>query len=54
MSASDEALARKRFEKAEHDLLNVRNDLVATDIPTDTVCFHCHQAAEKYFKGFLV
>jgi HEPN domain-containing protein len=54
MSASDEALAREWFEKAEHDLLNVRNNLAAADIPTDTVCFHCHQAAEKYLKGFLV
>jgi HEPN domain-containing protein len=54
MSVSDEALAREWFEKAEHDLLNVRNNLAAADIPTDTVCFHCHQAAEKYLKGFLV
>lgn len=53
MSASDEVLAGEWFKKAEHGLLNVRNNLAATDIPTDTVCFHCHQAAEKYLKGFL-
>ena len=54
MSASDKALAVEWFDKAEHDLLNVRNNLAAAEVPTDTVCFHCHQAAEKYLKGFLV
>ena len=39
--------------KAEHDLLNIENNLAATDIPWDTVCFHAQQAAEKLFKALL-
>lgn len=46
-------LARRWFQKAEHDLLNVENNLKAERYASDTVCFHCQQAAEKYLKGFL-
>ena len=42
------------LEKAEHDFLNIDNNLAAADIPWDTVCFHAQQAAEKILKGFLV
>jgi HEPN domain-containing protein len=34
--------------------LNVQNNLQAQKVPWDTVCFHCQQAAEKYFKAVLV
>lgn len=40
--------------KAEHDLLNVRNNLAAAEVPWDTVCFHAQQAAEKMLKALLV
>ena len=40
--------------KAERDLLNVENNLVAQQTPWDTVCFHAQQAAEKVLKAFLV
>ncbi|HET8761618.1 MAG TPA: HigA family addiction module antitoxin [Nitrospiria bacterium] len=26
--------------KAEHDLLNIQNNLASSDVPWDTVCFH--------------
>lgn len=42
------------LRKAEHDLLNIENNLVAKDIPWDTVCFHAQQVAEKVLKAFLV
>ena len=44
------------LKKAENDLQNVRNNFLAdeADIPTDTVCFHCQQAVEKYLKAYLV
>jgi HEPN domain-containing protein len=42
------------FEKAEHDLLAIRNNLAGTSVPWDVVAFHAQQAAEKYLKGFLV
>jgi len=46
-------LAKRWFEKAENDLLNVENNLRAERYASDTVCFHCQQATEKYLKGFL-
>lgn len=50
--------AESNFEawlrKAEHDVLNIENNLVAKDIPWDTVCFHAQQVAEKVLKAFLV
>jgi HEPN domain-containing protein len=53
MSARDEQLAREWFEKGEHDLETARTMLGVASPPTDIVCFHCQQAAEKYLKGFL-
>lgn len=42
-------------EKAEHDLRNAECVLrLADDCPTDTVCFHCQQCAEKYLKALLI
>ena len=40
--------------KAEHDLLCIRNNLAAAEVPWDTVCFHAQQVAEKMLKAFLV
>jgi HEPN domain-containing protein len=40
--------------KAEHDLLNVRNNLAADEVPWDTVCFHAQQATEKMLKALLI
>jgi HEPN domain-containing protein len=42
------------IEKAEHDLLDIENNLAAERVPWDTVCFHAQQAAEKLLKAFLV
>jgi len=52
-SDPSQALAQRWFQKAENDLLNVHNNLQAEQYASDTVCFHCQQAAEKYLKGFL-
>jgi len=35
------------LRKAEHDLLNIENNLAANDIPWDTVCFHAHRPRRK-------
>ncbi len=41
--------------KAENDLKNAAHTLkLEEDCPTDTVCFHAQQCAEKYLKAFLV
>lgn len=47
-------LARQWVQKAENDLLNADNNLCAENIPLDTVCFHCQQAAEKLLKAVLI
>jgi len=41
------------LRKADHDLLNIENNLIARDVPWDTVCFHAQQVAEKVLKAFL-
>ena len=41
--------------KAENDLLNAAHTLkLGRRCPTDTVCFHAQQCAEKYVKALLV
>ncbi len=40
--------------KAESDLLNIRNNLRAEQVPWDTVCYHAQQSAEKMLKAFVV
>ena len=46
-------IAKQWLAKAKNDLLNVDNNLKAEEVPFDTVCFHCQQAAEKFLKAFL-
>ncbi len=46
-------IIRQWVEKAEHDLLNIENNLAASEIPWDTVCFHAQQCTEKYLKALL-
>jgi len=47
-------IAGQWLAKAEYDLLNADNNLAANQVPYDTVCFHCQQAAEKLLKAFLI
>lgn len=44
----------KWFRKAENDLLVIKNNFAAEEIPIDACCFHAQQAAEKYMKAYLV
>lgn len=44
---------RAWLAKAANDMLNIENNLSASSIPWDTVCFHAQQAAEKTLKAFL-
>ena len=56
MSAPNPVLAvvREWLVKAEHDLTNAAHTLtLGADCPTDTVCFHARQCAEKYLKALL-
>ncbi len=40
--------------KADNDLKTAEHGLKAEEPITDTICFHCQQAVEKYLKMFLV
>lgn len=42
------------FKKAENDLITAEAAMNLAHPPTDTICFHAQQCAEKYLKGFLV
>ena len=54
MDDATSGIVRQWLHKAEHDLLNIRNNLAAENVPTDTVCFHAQQAIEKLLKGLLI
>jgi HEPN domain-containing protein len=41
-------------DKADKDLLSAEHELSFSNVVTETVCFHCQQAAEKYLKAYLV
>lgn len=48
------AVAAEWIVKAENDLLNATHTLtLGSRCPTDTVCFHAQQCAEKYLKALL-
>ncbi len=47
-------LILKWMQKADNDLKTARLGLSAVEPVTDTICFHCQQAAEKYLKAYLV
>jgi len=57
MAEADERLSvvRQWVQKAENDLKNAAYTLKMGEYcPTDTVCFHAQQCAEKYLKALLV
>lgn len=49
-----ELTVRRWLTKAQHDLLTAKTMLGAELCPTEVVCFHCQQCAEKMLKAFLV
>jgi HEPN domain-containing protein len=51
MSAADH---RAWFRKADANLLSIRNNLAANEVPWDVLTYDAQQAAEKSLKGFLV
>lgn len=47
-------LINKWINKAEKDLRSAIHELSFPDVVTETVCFHCQQAVEKYLKAYLL
>lgn len=54
MSEDKNITVKRWFVKTGNDIKNIENNLKSGDPPTDTICFHAQQAAEKYLKGALV
>ena len=46
-------IASQWLIKADNDLKTAEFGLTANEPITDTICFHCQQAAEKYLKMYL-
>jgi len=46
-------IANQWLIKADNDLKTAEHGLTANEPITDTICFHCQQAAEKYMKMYL-
>lgn len=44
---------REWFRKGENDLIAAQMIIKNLEPPTDTICFHAQQCAEKYLKGYL-
>ena len=40
-------------KKANNDLKTAKDELATENPATDTICFHCQQAVEKFLKAFL-
>ncbi len=51
----DKGLSVQRWlMRAGHDLRTAQTMLAQPDAPTDVVCYHCQQCAEKALKAWLV
>ena len=46
-------IAKEWFKIAEDDLSSAEFLQNMQSIPTEIICYHCQQSAEKYLKGFL-
>lgn len=42
------------MKKGDNDLLNAETVIRIDNPPTDTICFHAQQCAEKYLKAYLL
>ena len=42
------------IDKAEKDLLTAEHEMTFADRVTESICFHCQQAVEKYLKAYLI
>ena len=47
-------LVKKWVKKTGNDIITAENLLECKTIITDSVCFHCQQAVEKYLKAYLI
>ncbi|MBU3942674.1 HEPN domain-containing protein, partial [Patescibacteria group bacterium] len=53
MQDNNQKLSKEWIIKSQNDLKSAEI-LFKEEGPTDSICLHCHQTAEKALKGFLV
>ena len=53
MKRQNKYLSKEWINKAQNDIKTAKI-LYQEKGPTDSLCFHCQQTAEKYLKGFLI
>lgn len=51
---SAETIVQSWMEKGDHDIAAAEIILKSSEPLTDIVCYHCHQAVEKYLKAYLI
>ena len=47
-------LIKNWIKKAKKDLLAAEHELSFPDAVTESICFHCQQAVEKFLKAYLI
>ena len=47
-------LIKNWLNKAEKDLLSAEHEITFADKVTESICFHCQQAVEKFLKAYLI
>ena len=47
-------IVKQWIEKGDHDLGTAQVTFIYLPKYSDTIAFHCQQAAEKYLKGYLI
>ena len=52
--ADKKELIAEWLKKAQHDIGTAELLLAQKQEYTDTICYHCQQAVEKYLKAYLV
>lgn len=54
MNKDEKEYIKEWLTKAEHDLIAAKTLIQNRPDISDTVCFHCQQAVEKFFKAYLI
>ncbi len=51
---TEKELIKNWIKKAKKDLLSAEPELSFPDAVTESICFHCQQAVEKFLKAYLI
>ena len=51
---TEKELINSWIKKGKRDLLTAEHELSFLDAVTESICFHCQQAVEKFLKAYLI